>query len=122
LRWRSLEELKLKSRVLLKEATIDLEVGCYNKAVSAAYFAVRIYAESLLKLRTRKDDKIANAVARALSGRHPEKANEARVKFLELFEARKIADHRPRVLSKSEAEYWVSEAKALMSALKLIGE
>ncbi len=55
-----------RSKELLRQAIKDLEVGCYDKAVSAAYFAVRKAAEDLLKKLNehipRRDDKLANAI------------------------------------------------------------
>lgn len=35
----------VKAEVLVKEAMEDLKHGCYNKAVSASYFAVRLLTE-----------------------------------------------------------------------------
>ena len=56
-----------KAMRLMKQAKVDLENGCYDKAVSAAYFSVRMLSETYLKgLRTRRDDKIANALATIL--------------------------------------------------------
>ncbi len=61
-------DLRRKSDRLMEEAVRDLECGCYNKAVSAAYFSVRMLAEHMMPgLRTSKDDKIANALKRMLS-------------------------------------------------------
>jgi len=55
-----------RSKELLRQAIKDLEVGCYDKAVSAAYFAVRKATEDLLKKLgeyiPRRDDKLANAI------------------------------------------------------------
>ena len=96
--------LRRRSDLLMEEAARDLEVGCYNKAVSAAYFSVRLLAESLLKMRTRRDDKIANALRRRLElaiGRW--EAERVRREFLALFEARKRADHRADIFGREEA-------------------
>ncbi len=107
--------LRSKSDELLREAIKDLEVGCYNKAASAAYFSVRLAAESVLRgLKTKRDDKIANALERVLSrklGR--KKARDIRNAYMTLFEARKLADHRPISLSKEEAETYVRMAERL---------
>ena len=104
--------MRRKSDVLMEEALKDLEVGCYNKAVSAAYFSVRAAVEHLLPgLRTSKDDKIANALKRVLRRElGDEGAEEARGKFLALFEARKVADHRPKSMEEEEARFYVSLA------------
>lgn len=108
-------DLRSKSDELMMESLRDLEVGCYNKAVSASYFSVRLAAESVLKgLTTRKDDKIANALRTILSvklGR--ERAEEFRSAYMSLFEARKIADHRPQSFQREEAEYYVKLAEEL---------
>ncbi len=78
-----------KANVLFEEALKDLEIGCYNKAVSAAYFSVRLMAEVLLKdIKTTKDDKIANAIGRILGKNFKEET-------MWLYEERKKADHRP---------------------------
>ncbi|MGC9104788.1 MAG: hypothetical protein ACP5JF_08410 [Candidatus Methanodesulfokora sp.] len=51
----------------MKEAEDDFKRGNYDKAISASYFAVRMLAEIFLKDLNRKDDKIANALGRALN-------------------------------------------------------
>jgi len=109
----SLEE---KSRRLMDEAVRDLVVGCYNKAVSAAYFSVRLAAESKLRgLKTKKDDKIANALARLLSRSMGKEASErVKYEYLSLFEARKLADHRPYSFEREDAERLVRRAKKLL--------
>jgi len=108
----SKEDLLKKSEKLIEEAVKDLEMGCYNKAVSAAYFSVKMTTEHLLKgLRTTKDDKVANALKRLLLVKVGEKKAEiVRRRFLALFEARKLADHRPRMLTEEEAEKFVKMA------------
>ncbi|MDK2384924.1 MAG: hypothetical protein QI199_09010, partial [Candidatus Korarchaeota archaeon] len=82
--------------MLWDEALKDLDVGCYNKAVSASYFSVRLAAESVLKgLKTSKDDKIATALERVLSKKLGEKgAKEVKNRYRGLDAARKLADHR----------------------------
>ncbi len=108
-------DLRSKSDELMGESLKDLEVGCYNKAVSAAYFSVRLAAESILKgLKTKKDDKIANALMKVLSRKLGEKkAKELKDEYMALFEARKIADHRPISFSKEMAEFYVRTAEKL---------
>ncbi len=104
-----------KARVLMAEAESDLTCGNYNKAVSAAYFAVRMLAEAHLPgLRTTKDVKIANALRRSLEpliGKR--QAREAAKKFLELFTERKRADHRPHLFGGEEAARLLREAREL---------
>ncbi len=111
-----------KSRLLMEEARRDLDAGCPNKAVSASYFAVRMAAESLLRgLRTRKDDKVANALKRLLEPTlGEERAGEIRNSFLRLFSLRKAADHTPRVFSLEEAREIVREAEAVLVTLEAV--
>ncbi|MCD6244681.1 MAG: HEPN domain-containing protein [Candidatus Korarchaeota archaeon] len=112
-------DIRAKSHELMREAIKDLEVGCYNKAVSAAYFSVRLAAESVLKgLKTRKDDKIANALEKILSRElGVEKARDIKNSYMKLFVARKLADHRPISFSKDEAEAYVRIAGRLREIL-----
>ncbi len=101
-----------KAEVLLWEALKDLEVGCYNKAVSASYFAVRLMAESFLKgLTTTKDDKIANALGRSLGPK-------VREEMLWLYEERKKADHRPYLFDKERASLAVKKSSELIELMK----
>ena len=79
------------------------------RPVSAAHFSVRMLVESLLtELRTRRDDKIANALGRKLG-------EEARMDFLFLFERRKEADHRSEIFGEEEAREIISRAEALFN-------
>ena len=109
-----------KSKLLMEEARRDLDAGCPNKAVSASYFAVRMAAESLLRgLRTKKDDKVANALARLLEPvLGEERARNVRNSFLRLFSLRKAADHTPRVFSAEEAREVVEEAERILAILE----
>jgi len=101
-----------KAKVLFREACKDLENGCYNKAVSAAYFSVRLMAEVLLKdLKTTKDDKIANAVGRILG-------REIKEEILWLYEERKKADHRPFLFDRERASLVVSKASKLLKIIE----
>ncbi len=110
----------IKSRVLMEEAEKDLEHGSFNKAVSASYFSVRLLVEHLIKgLKTSKDDKIANALYRRIEGKIGRKAaSDVRKRYLKLFQSRKIADHKPYLFSREEAEYIVMEAKKLISEIE----
>ncbi len=106
-----------KAMRLMKQAKVDLENGCYDKAVSAAYFSVRMLSETYLKgLRTRRDDKIANALGKKLG-------DQVRLEYLYLFERRKEADHRDKVFGKEEARRIVARAESLFNRLiSLLGE
>ncbi len=111
-----------KSEVLLKEAWADLEGGCYNKAVSASYFAVRLLVEHYIPINTSKDDKIANALKRRLERSVGSRAEDFRRRYLKLFQRRKIADHKPLLFSREEAEGIVREAADLIGELKRLLE
>ncbi len=108
-----------KSASLLREAEVDLKVGCFNKAVSAAYFSVRMAAEAfLLGMRTKKDDKIARGLKRLLTPiLGGEGAEEVRLSFLQLFDMRKAADHRPTKMTREDAEFAVGRARELRAAI-----
>ncbi len=91
----------------MKEAEDDFKRGNYDKAISASYFAVRMLAEIFLKdLKTKKDDKIANALGRALN-------ESVRRDFMYLFEKRKEADHRDKIFRMDEAEDILNRARKL---------
>ncbi|MBS7247675.1 MAG: HEPN domain-containing protein [Candidatus Freyarchaeota archaeon] len=99
----------VKSKVLLREAKRDIEVGCYNKAVSAAYFALRMvverYLDSLGAPYSKKDDKLANTIQ---SLGMKEVAYVMRV----LFQARKRADHSDKLFTLKETEDLLSMAES----------
>ncbi|MEM1658296.1 MAG: HEPN domain-containing protein [Candidatus Jordarchaeales archaeon] len=98
-----------KSKVLLDEAKRDIEVGCYNKAVSAAYFALRMvverYLDSLGAQYSKKDDKLANTIQ---SLGMKDVAYAMRV----LFQARKRADHGDKLFTLEEAKDLLSMAES----------
>ena len=102
---------------LLREAVKDLEVGCYNKAASASYFAVRMRLEVLIRKRglvmPRRDDKLANVL------RHVGYPNEA-AEVLELYELRKRADYSEISLTLEEGFVAVEKAKRLLEKLSEI--
>ncbi|PVU74603.1 hypothetical protein DDW13_06825 [Acidianus hospitalis] len=110
-----------KVDILLKEAEIDIKNGCYNKAVSASYFAVRMEIEKLAKkLRTpipKRDDKLINIL------KHMGK-DELAKESLYLYERRKDADYSYESLKEDLAikclelsKYLVQEIKKLTQSL-----
>lgn len=100
-----------KALRLLKEAEEDLRIGCYNKAVSSAYFSVRMLTELYLKdIKTKRDDKLANALGRRLG-------DDIRKDFLFLFEMRKEADHRDKIFSRDEADRILRKAELIFNLL-----
>lgn len=120
---RAVEMSKLdKAEVLIREALEDLKNGCYNKAVSASYFAARLLTEHFIpNLMTTKDDKIANALFReALRRSSEERATEIRRIYLFLFSERKRADHREDIFSEEEAKTVVNLAVSLMREIREI--
>ncbi len=101
-----------KANVLFEEALKDMEIGCYNKAVSAAYFSVRLMAEVLLKdVKTTKDDKIANAIGRLLG-------REFKDEMMWLYEERKKADHRPFFFDEKRASLVIERASNILEVMK----
>ncbi|MEM1610849.1 MAG: HEPN domain-containing protein [Sulfolobales archaeon] len=93
------------SKKLLEEAYKDLEIGCYNKAASASYFALRKASEALLKALgeaiPRRDDKLTNAIK-----------NKGLIDVAEtlryIYEIRKVADYGEGV-SEEEAPHVLRE-------------
>jgi hypothetical protein len=77
---------------------------CYNKAVSASYFAIRMIAEEILRALGEKipkrDDKLANAI------KNKGLIREA-ITMASLYALRKKADYEAGI-SKEEAELAVS--------------
>jgi len=96
--------LSQKSKKLLEEAIKDLDIMCYNKAVSASYFAIRMIAEEILRALGEKipkrDDKLANAI------KNKGLIREA-IAMASLYALRKKADYEAGI-SKEEAELSVS--------------
>ncbi len=99
-----------KAKALMDQAFKDLEMGCYDKAVSAAYFAVRMVASHLTRSRARRDDKVANALANFLG-------DEGKIKMMALYEMRKRADYREKFTSEGEAKIVLKEANDLFNLI-----
>ncbi len=104
-----------KIRALIKQAEKDLEVSCYDKSVSASYFAARMAAEIFLinkgiKHLPRRDDKLANTV---LSQGMKEEA----VKLLTLYGLRKKADYSPHVSGEHNAKLCINISKQIIKSL-----
>lgn len=115
----SLEELLKKPNILEKEALIDIKYGCFNKAATALYFALKHIATILLELRNvqypRRDDKFANTIkAQGL----PLVADALR----SLYDLRKIADYSNNSIRKREIDsilpVYYKAKKILISTLK----
>ncbi len=112
----------IKSEVLLKEAKKDLEHGSPNKAVSASYFAVRLFVEHVIPdLLTSKDDKIANALYREVKRRaNEEVAKRLKDVYMTLYTYRKMADHRETLFELEESKEIVKMAESLILEIKRI--
>ena len=106
-----------KVDVLLREAEKDIEIGCYNKAVSACYFAVRMEIEILAnKLRgsvPRRDDKLINLL------KHLGKEELAKDAFY-LYEKRKDADYSHESLDKDTALKCFTISKRIIEEIRKI--
>ncbi len=100
----------VKARLLLEQAKKDLEIGCFDKAVSAAYFSVRMAAELLTQSRARRDDKLANALGNLMG-------DEVKARMMALYELRKRADYRGKLTSEGEAKLAVREAEHLLNSI-----
>ncbi|BCU71088.1 HEPN domain-containing protein [Stygiolobus caldivivus] len=100
-----------KINILLHEAEKDIEVGCYNKAVSACYFAVRMQIEVLAnKLGSnipRRGDKLINILKNL--GK-----DDLAKHSLYLYERRKDADYGHESLNKDTALACLSISRRLV--------
>lgn len=107
-------KLRDKALLLLREAEKDLDIGCYNKAVSAAYFSARMATEIFLKSKVkhlpRRDDKLANTLKSIGFTQLAEK-------LLILYEQRKKADYGEEAMSKSESVNALLHAKVILEGL-----
>ena len=104
-----------KALSLMRQAEADLEAGCYDKAVSSAYFACRMAAEQvLIELRApipRRDDKLANSVGNVLGRRV---AEELKL----LYSWRIQADYYDTEVDRGSAVRILDRARALFSRLE----
>ena len=105
-----LNKLREKILLLLEEAQKDTNMKYYNKAVSAAYFAARMAAESFIAERMKhlpkRDDKLAN-ILRNLGFESLSSI------LMELYNLRKKADYGERFMSEKDSEKAILYAKTL---------
>ena len=103
------------SKKLLEEAAKDLEIGCYNKAASASYFAVSKASETLLRILgeavPRRYDKLANAI------KYKGLADVSEILKI-LYQARKEADYGEGV-TEEEARASVEMAKKAIEVIEI---
>jgi uncharacterized protein (UPF0332 family) len=101
-----------KAKYLLLQAKRDLEIGCFDKAVSAAYMAARMGAEVLLRTLgqrdvPRRDDKLANSISNLGMGKEG-------ALLMELYEARKRADYSSEFTDGKLAEKYVEISEMML--------
>lgn len=96
-----------------------MEMGNFDKAVSALYFAVRKRLERILNdLRhetPRRDDKLANVL------RHLGYREEAEG-LMRLYELRKKADYGEEKVTKEEAEFAMNVALSVLKAIEELSD
>jgi len=111
----SLEEKYVeKAEILFNEAIEDMNIACYNKAVSAFYFSVEALANALLakcNQRVRGFRGRINIVAALVS---EEIAND----MLRLYELRVLADHKETLVGKQTVYEAFEIAKKIYAKLK----
>ena len=102
-----------KGKILLQEARKDLEIGNYNKCVSAAYFAVEAFANALFLIKKQKTRGYRGRIALVRSFIGDKYAEMMEV----LHDMRSDADHRDKLMTRSDAEYAIKTAEELINAL-----
>ena len=112
-----------KSIVLIEEARKDLEIGCYNKAISASWFAIEILLRALLlflgKPMMERSGALIGQVQRIFSHSYPD-YKSLLPKIHSIYEKRKRADHREIIYGRKEAEEVVKAAKEIIQRIKQI--
>lgn len=106
-----------KSEILFEEAKKDIEIGNYNKAISAIYFSIRKELNDVLESMNlsvpRRDDKLAN-VLKHLG------FNEESEYFMMLYELRKKADYSNELVNKEDIEEALKMYYKILSAIRTI--
>ena len=103
-----------KALVLLSEGEKDLEIGCYNKAVSAFYFAVEAMANVLFAIKKQKTRGFGGrlSIIRNIFGK------EISTEIKKLHELREKADHREIIFNKRVAQEAADKAKELFEKIR----
>ncbi len=108
-----------KSDILLNEAEIDLKLKCFNKSVSASYFAVRKEIEYLArKLGStipRRDDKLINILKHLGKDKLAEET-------LYLYERRKDADYGEAEIDERTAMICLDIAKRVIAEVRELSQ
>ncbi len=112
-----------KAEILLDEAEKDLTFGCFNKAVSAYWFAIEALIRSiLLKHRRRiyeREGRLISEFRKFLLEVKPEYVvliNDIN----SIYAMRKIADHKSKIIEKERAKKISTKAKYIFSRLLLL--
>ena len=109
-----IREFIKKGEVLFEEARRDLEIGCYNKAVSAAYFSVEAFANVLLFIKRQKTRGFRSRVnvIRSLLGEEVGEIME------NLHRKRSEADHYEKIMTREDAEEAIKVSRKLINKIK----
>jgi len=103
-----------KAEELFREAKKDLDIGCFNKAVSTFYFSIESLANAILfkyGQRVRGFRGRINTIAILVS-------KKVAKDMLYLYELRVLADHKEDLMSKEMAYGAFKIAEKLYSELK----
>ncbi len=113
---RSPQSFVRKSKLLLRQAEIDLSHGCNEKSASASYFAVE-NAINALSLKRQGNIPRGYRSRLALIGRWlPSEAS----RFDEMHRIRVRADHWDDLISREEAERQLNMAKEMIRKILLM--
>ena len=109
-----------KSRVLLIEAEKDFENECYNKTVSASWFALETFIRGILLIYGKPVPERTGALIAKIQKLIKERTTfslEFLTKLHVIYEKRKRADHREKIFQREEAEKTLTEAKEIYRKL-----
>lgn len=114
-----------KSSVLLEEAEKDLTSGCYNKTISASWFAVEVFLRGLLLALgmpvPARPNKLISVIHKLIGERLPQYLWVCRL-LSKLYDRRRRADHREVLFDETVAENTLREAKRVLAALREIAK
>ncbi len=109
-----------KARVMLNEAEKDLGNGCYNKAVSASWFAVEALLRAIVLRKGKpvpeRPNRLISLIHRIIRLEHPDKKHLIPI-ISSLYEKRKRADHREVILDLTHAIKSLSQARKIYDEL-----
>ena len=112
-----------KSDMLLREAKKDLEMNCYNKAISASWFAIETILRAVIiflgKPMLEKSGALIGQIQRIFRKKFPQYTSLL-PKIHSIYEKRKRADHREVLFGEKEASSVVKETEIIVSNIKEI--